>query len=289
MQNLAEYILFQLFSLFFRLYPGNPVKTFAPAMAYLFSDILKIRKRVVIKNLKMAFPELSETEIMALVRKTYLSNAKTIIEILTLPSLSESRIKKRIKFSNTELLKKKYEENKGVMIITAHFGNWEYAALSSGIYTGITHHVMVQSLRNTILDNWLNRQRTMFNNKVVYTGISVREVFGILKSGGIVAIAGDQRGPEEGIRVNLMGIPSTIHEGIAAIALKTGAGIIMGMTVRQPDGSYICELQDVPTDNLPEGKTAQITEISQRHTNVLEQYLKKYPDQYFWMHNRWKY
>lgn len=186
-------------------------------------------------------------------------------------------------------MKKLYQKNKGLIVLTAHFGNWEIGAVSLGIQFGVPLNIIVKSQRNTLVDNWMNFYRTKWNNKVIPLGVSIRQTYKELIDKNVIAIIADQRGPEEGIRVQYFGRPSATYTGPAVLALKTGAPIVMGIVARQNDFTYLAVIEEIKTDDLPDDFDEKVKEITQRHTAFLEKYARIYPEQWFWMHKRWKY
>jgi KDO2-lipid IV(A) lauroyltransferase len=261
----------------------------ASFLAYLFYYLIPIRKVTVKDNLHRAFSRYSEKEINRIAFGSYKSFMITFIEILFLPSISKSMMESAIEFENIELIQNKYAEGKGLILLGAHFGNWEYVALSGALQAGIPFTVIVKPQRNILVTNWLDNLRIKFGNKIVPLGISVRQVYKELKDKRIVAMAADQRGPSDGVRIDFMGRKASVYAGPAMLALKTGAPMLFGVTVRQPDFSYKTEIEVISTDNLPENEELKIQELSQRHAAALEKYIIKYPEQWLWMHKRWKY
>jgi KDO2-lipid IV(A) lauroyltransferase len=284
-----EFILFTFFSRIFCALGINRARKAASVLAFLFFYIIPIRKKVVIENLSNAFPGKSNAEIKTLAFKCYKSFAITLIEILILPILTEQDILKQLQFVDMDLVKSLYEKDKGLILLTAHFGNWELAAIALGIKLGIPLHIIVKSQRNTLVDNWMNSFRTKWTNKVIPLGISIRQTYKELINKNILAIVADQRGPEEGIRVDFFNRPSATYTGPAVLALKTGAPIVMGIVVRQPDYTYRLKFEEISSDDLPGGHEEMVKEITQRHTSLLENYVRMNPEQWFWMHKRWKY
>jgi KDO2-lipid IV(A) lauroyltransferase len=284
-----EFILCTFFSRIFCALGINRARKAASVLAFLFFYIIPIRKKVVIENLSNAFPGKSNAEIKTLAFKCYKSFAITLIEILILPILTEQDILKQLQFVDMDLVKSLYEKDKGLILLTAHFGNWELAAIALGIKLGIPLHIIVKSQRNTLVDNWMNSFRTKWTNKVIPLGISIRQTYKELINKNILAIVADQRGPEEGIRVDFFNRPSATYTGPAVLALKTGAPIVMGIVVRQPDYTYRLKFEEISSDDLPGGHEEMVKEITQRHTSLLENYVRMNPEQWFWMHKRWKY
>jgi len=213
----------------------------------------------------------------------------TFMEILYLPSIKKSQVEAAVKFTNLSYIRDQYNEGNGAIMLGAHFGNWEYMAMSGAIQAGIPFSVIVKPQRNTLVSDWLDSLRIKFGNKIVPLGISVRQIYKELKDKNIVALVADQRGPEDAIRINFMGRMASVYPGPAILALKTGAPLVFGVAVRQPDYSYKTELEIISKENLPEDEELKIIELSQRHTAALEKYIHKYPEQWLWMHKRWKY
>ncbi len=289
MKNKLEYILFLTFSLFFRILGLKISRKFSVMIALLFYYLIPIRKETVIDNLKHAFPDYSEKKIKEISFRCYRSFAVTLVEILYMPYMNSEMMKNSTQIKNHNLVKDKYNLGRGVVLLSAHFGNWEYIAAAFAIKLNIPFSVVVKPQRNPYVTEWLNNSRTLWGNKIVPLGVSIRQIYKELKDKNIVAMIADQRGPAEGVRVNFFGRLASIYTGPAALALKTGAPILMGIAVRQPDFTYLTEMIEISTENLPEDENEKIKEISQRHTNYLEEMIRKHPEQWFWMHKRWKY
>lgn len=262
---------------------------FAPFLVHIFYDLLKIRRKTVQKNLSIAFPELGIEARENLARECYLGSAKTFIEIMALPSIKYEEIEPFFDKSCLDMVKNAYDKGKGVVLMTAHFGNWELAALGFSRKLGIPFSTLAQPQRNHFVTRWMEKERTKWGNKVYPTGHAAMTLYKALKKGEIIAVVADQRGNEDGLRVPFFGVMSAVNEGTAALAIKTGAPIIFCIMIRQADNTYKMETREVSFDNLPESKEAKIAEISKRHTIILEEYIKNYPEMWFWMHNRWKY
>jgi len=191
--------------------------------------------------------------------------------------------------SNPDLITRSYNENKGVILLSAHFGNWEYIALSVSLQINIPFSVVVKPQRNPYVTQWLEKARTKWINKIIPSGLSVRQVYKELLDKKIVAMVADQRGPREGIKLDFMGRPAMFFSGPAMLSLKTGAPLLFGIPVRQPDYSYKAEMFEVSRENLPESEEEKIIELTRRQKEYLEKFIREYPDQWFWMHKRWKY
>lgn len=288
MKNIFEYILFLSFSKFFQLVGLNLSRKFSFLIAVLFYYIIPIRRKTVLENLHNAFPDYNEKKLKSIAFGSYKSFAIALAEILYIPAMSKEDIKKQVDCSNVELIREKYEENNGVILLSAHFGNWEFMATSLAAQLNIPISVVIKPQRNPYVTNWMNKARTKWNNEIVPLGISIRQTYQTLKDKKIVAMVADQRGPEESIKINFFGRNITVLTGPAVLSLKTGAPVLYGISVRQDDHSYKSVMTEISKENLPESNEEKIKELSQRHMAFLEGYIRKYPEQWLWMHKRWK-
>ena len=289
MKNKIEYIIFVLFSYSFRILGLGLSRKFASVLAFTFFYLIPIRKKVVLENLKIAFPNNDEVKNKELAFKIYSSFAVTLVEIMCLPFLNKSDLVNAVECSNPELIVEKFNEGKGVILLSSHFGNWEFIAISVAIQIQLPFSVVVKPLRNTLVYEWMNKGRTKFGNEVVPLGISIRKTYQTLKEKKIVAMVADQRGPKEGVKVDFFGKKVAVYTGPAALALKTGAPIICGIPIRENNFKYKVTLVEIQTTNLPDSEEEKILEISQRYTSYLEEVIREHPEQWLWMHKRWKY
>ncbi len=289
MKDRLEFILFISLSYLVRLFGLNISIKLSVLLAYLFFYLIPIRKETTIQNLSNAFPEKSSAEVKKIALNSYKSFCITLVEILIMPSFSREKIISLVDCPDKEMIIQKYNEGKGVILLSGHFGNWEYIAASVSAQINIPFSVVVKSQRNPFVTEWMNKARTNWINKVVPLGISIRQIFKELKEKNIVAMVADQRGPADGIRVNFFGRQVSVYPGPAILALKTGAPLIYGITIRQPDYSYHAILKEISAENLPANDEEKVIELSRRHTAFLEEIIRKHPEQWLWMHKRWKY
>lgn len=288
MKNRIEYILFLGLSCICRLIGLKNSQKAAKILAVLFYNFIPIRKAVVFDNLINAFPEKSKKEINKIAFGTYHSFFITLVEILYLPWIKEEQLNKCVKFYNLDILNKRYSENNGLIVLSAHFGNWEYCAIAGGLQTNKKFSVIVKPQRNSLVNDWMNKVRTRWNNEVVPLGASIRNVYSVLMKKGIVAMVADQRGPEESIKLDFFERKTSVYTGPAVLSLKMNSPIIYGIAVRQPDFTYKIVLEEINRENLPANNEESIQELSKRMLVYLEKYIREYPEQWFWMHKRWK-
>ena len=257
-------------------------------IAFIFFYLIPIRKKTVIENLSFSFPDYSKEKVNKIALNCYKSFAITLVELLAIPWLGEEEMKKMIECENPDLIKKRYGEGKGVILLSAHFGNWEYIALSVSLQIGIPFFVVVKPQRNPYVTKWLENIRTKWINKIIPSGMSVRQVYKELLNKNIVAMVADQRGPSEGLKLDFMGRSAYFFSGPAILAIKTGAPLLYSIPVRQRDFSYKSIVFEISKENLPEDEEEKVAEISRRHKEYLEGFIREFPEQWFWIHKRWK-
>ncbi|MCP5062601.1 MAG: lysophospholipid acyltransferase family protein, partial [Ignavibacteriae bacterium] len=119
--------------------------------------------------------------------------------------------------------------------------------------------------------------------------ISVKEIFKALKNNEVVGVVGDQRGPRKGIKVKYFSKDTYTFSGTAAIALKTKSPVLVMLIVRNSIGNYETKIEEIQLEELVGSKEEQIVQFNQKYMSILEKYVKQYPEQWFWMHNIWKY
>ena len=288
-KNKVEYLIFIGFSRLIGVFGMESAKYFAKFFAFLFFYVIPVRKKVVISNLRKAFPGYPEDKIKKIAFDNYFNFAVTVVEIMCIPSLSKEELQSKFVCKDLNLIKEKYEQGNGLIFLTGHFGNWELGAIWIGSVLNIPIHVLVKKQRNKVFTKWMNRARERFGNKVIYLGLSVRELYQTIKSGGAVGIVGDQRGKRESIRISFFNQKTAAYSGAAAIALKTRVPVILAMGVRRPDFKYELMIKELAYNDLPDDKNEQIIYFTQKYFSAIQEFVEKYPDQWLWMHKIWKF
>ena len=287
-KHILEYIFFQITGLIVRLLPLRFVNKTGFALARLAYPILKSRRNVALQNLRYAFPEMDEARREEIAFRSFQSVSATFLELLWYPNFTKDGIKKRVHIDNIELLKKLQEKKKGIVFLTAHFGSWELATQAISVYSDSQVCTIAKPQSNLLIDRVITRWRELFGLKIVSMGVSVREILRTLQDGGIIALAADQSAPKESIAVEFFGRNVPTFQGPAIFSLKTGAPILLGCTVRQEDGNYIMHLVHVPSDDLNNASDETIYELTRRQVQMTEAIIRQYPEQWMWMHKRWK-
>jgi KDO2-lipid IV(A) lauroyltransferase len=250
--------------------------------------LIRIRKEVVIENLTFAFPNYSKEKIKSIAYQNFKSTCITLVEILSLPWIKKERVDSILSFDDPDLLISKFNEGNGLIVLSGHFGNWEYVATLGACILNVKFNVVVKPQRNPYVDRWMNNYRTKWDNEVIPLGPSIRNVYSVLVNKGILAMVADQRGPEDSIKLEFFGRKTSVFTGPAILSLKSNAPLIFGITIRQKDFSYKAYLNEISRDNLPEDYDEKVKVLSERILRHLENFIRQYPEQWLWMHKRWK-
>jgi len=287
LRHLLEYLFFLGIGLLVRSLPRRLALLLGARLGDFGFYCVPIRKEVTLQNLRQALPEKAEKEIKHIARLVYQNLGVTAAEHLRFPGLSPKGLLKIVKFEGEEYLKEALAKGKGIIFVGGHFGNWEYmgCAISAA---GYPISFVVADIHNIFLDKMVNTHRLKMGVKLIPKGMAVRGILRELKDNGIVAMLMDQDAGRGGVFVDFFGRKSSTPKGPATFALKTGATILFIISVRQNDLSLKTVIEKIDTDHLNGVTEENIQDITQRCTSRLEHYIRQNPDQWFWMHRRWK-
>ena len=264
-------------------------RAFAIALSQLVY-LLHFRLRLVgMRNLAMAFPEKSNAERARILRGEFTSLGRQLAELCQFPRYTLENVTQVVVYDGLENYERAFARKKGVLFLTAHFGGWELSAFTHSMY-GHCMYVVMRPMDNVYLDRMIRRYRTMHGNRTVDKDDFVRGLLAAMKAGEVVGILMDTNmTPPQGIFVNFFGIPACTASGLARIALRTDAAVVPAFTIWDAAlGKYRLRF-DPALELIRTGELeADIAANTQRFTNVIEDYVRQYPDQWLWVHRRWK-
>ena len=246
-------------------------------------------RHVGMRNLEMAFPEKSVPERKRILRGEFTSLGRQLAELCQFPRYTPQNIDQIVIYDSLENYQRAYARGKGVLFLTAHFGGWELSAFAHSLH-GHCVNIVMRPMDNPYLDRKLQSYRTMHGNKVVPKDDFVRGLLAAMKAGETVGILMDTNmTPPQGVFVDFFGIKACTASGLARIALRTDAAVVPGFTIWDESlGKYRLRfdpaLELVRTGDLE----ADIISNTQMFTKVIEDYVRKYPEQWLWVHRRWK-
>ncbi|MBM4175742.1 MAG: lysophospholipid acyltransferase family protein [Ignavibacteria bacterium] len=287
MQNKIEFFLFNLLSFLLTRFSLGVARKFATLLAAFFYFFIPLRKSVAIKNLRLVFPEYTEKKLNQILYCSYINFFIVLIEIFYMRVIEQEELKSMVKIKKPELIRESLRKDKGLLFLSAHFGNWEILAASTALTIGIPYSIIVKPLRNNLVDKFMNTMRCKWGNKVVRMGVSVKDIYRELLNKNVVALVADQRAAEGSLKIPFFGRETSVFFGPATLSVKTGAPILLGIAVRQNDFSYEVDLKEIKIeDNLSEDQ--KIESITKEYIRQLELIIRKNPEQWLWFHDRWK-
>jgi KDO2-lipid IV(A) lauroyltransferase len=246
------------------------------------------RYNFTLDNLKQAFPDNPFEWIQKTAKKSYLNLGIVLAEVLALKNLSENDIKNYIHYNKFEMIQNVYSRNRGVVLLSAHFGNWEFLAYSCGLFTKLPVLIIVKPQQNKYSDKILNKYRTQAGNEVISMYQAARALVNKIRAGGMIAMLADQSATEDkDIYVDFFGRPAATFKSPAEIALKFDIPIIMGFAMRNENHTYSVELSELRHDDL-EYTEDGVIELTKRHVRILEETIRQKPELWAWQHRRWK-
>jgi KDO2-lipid IV(A) lauroyltransferase len=246
------------------------------------------RKTLTMDNLRHAFPEMKEHEVEEIALGAYRNYGISLMEMIWASRQPPSRLCDLVNLQNREVFERMFAKQKGVVIVSAHFGSWELLIHGARLQIGMPLNIIVQRQRNQWIDRLIDRGRRRHGNSTIPMGPSAREALSVLRNRGVIAALADQSGPKESLFVDFLGRPAATHRGVAAFSLKTGSQIVMALSRRRPDGTYDVVFEEVDQHDIQSYSEENISELTRRHVAVLERHIRRSPDHWLWMHKRWK-
>ena len=250
---------------------------------------LKKRRHIALKNLQIAFGnEMSTDERAKICRKSFQQIGKTAIEFLRFPQLTFDNVWEEVTVDGKEHLIQALNRGKGAIVFLPHFGNWELLAMVYGALIPDQAKAIAFPLKNRYLNALVSQYRERLSLKLITRRQAVRETLRALKENYAVGFFADQNAGREGVFVDFFGKQASAVRGPATLALKTGAPLLLSMAIRQPGDRHHVFI--TPEINLEiSGDLEQDVQTNTaRILKILETYIRQYPDQWLWTHNRWK-
>jgi len=244
-------------------------------------------RRVTLENLTAAFPSLPAGERRRVARAMFAHFGSLLLELLKFGQYSEAQMLATIDSEGEERVHAAYAHGRGVLFFTGHFGYWEMQAITQALRVKPVS-VLARPLDNPALHERLERIRTRTGNSVIYRQGALRKVVRELSENRGVALLIDQHlHTHDAVQVDFFGRPAATTSALAALALRTGAPVIPVFALPAPRGRYRL-VYERPVDPPASEGVEAVREFTQRCTDVLEMYVRRYPDLWLWMHRRWR-
>jgi Kdo2-lipid IVA lauroyltransferase/acyltransferase len=237
-------------------------------------------RRTAYQNLRMALPSADRK---AITDGVFRSIARMLVVFARFPSIHAGNVREWIRYDGLEHFEEAKRRGRGVLFATAHLGNWELSAFAHALMTE-PMHVVVRAFDNRRIDRLVEDYRSRSGNRVIEKRDAARSLFRALKDNEAVGILIDQNSSiEEGVFINFFGVPACANAGFARIANRTGAAVIPGFALwMEAQRRYVLHFE--PIVEMTGDDAADTARIHE----TLERMIRQYPDQWLWIHRRWK-
>ncbi|MBU0571134.1 MAG: mitochondrial fission ELM1 family protein [Candidatus Omnitrophica bacterium] len=242
------------------------------------------RRRVTYANLKAAFAgKKSPRLIKRISRDVYKNVGQTFVEMVAMTKVDKKYVDKYIHIENFERIQRAATNPKGMILVSAHFGNWELSTVAS-VFKGFPLYLLTRDQKMEKLSELLNLLRESKGNVVVRKGMDIKKIFHMLKEGKSIGILADQNAGASGELIELFKRPARTVAGPYRIAQKTGAFILPAF-IHRVKGPYHKLVLEEP---MAIAKDEDVIPFMRKYNRLLEEHVNEYPEQWFWMHKRWK-
>jgi KDO2-lipid IV(A) lauroyltransferase len=269
-----------------RLLPMGAVLAAGTLLGGLFRAFDARHRRLALANLEAAFPSRSRAERDAIVREMFAHFGRLLFVLLKFSTMTRDQMLHLVEFEGEERVKSAHALGKGVLLFTGHFGYWEINALVHALVMP-PMAVLARPLDNPFLNQLLEDVRGRTGNSVFYRRGALRRVLRALASNQSVAFLIDQHIQTDAVHVDFFNRPAATTTALASIALRTGAPVIPVFALPLPGGRFRM-VYEHPVDPPSAADPDALRDFTQRCTDVLEMYVRRYPGLWLWMHRRWR-
>jgi len=288
-RHLAEYLLVRIFLSLIQAVSLETCQTVTRWVAWLACDVLQIRGQTVAENLRIAFPEKSDAERRAITRGMW--------EHLLLMVCEVAQVNRKIHETNWRKYVETYNQREWIHVIgtrrakvcvTGHFGNFEALGHVCSFW-GFCTFTVARTLDNPYLNELVNRFRESMGQHILAKSHSAGQADEVLSTGGLLGLLGDQHAGPRGCIVDFLGRPASCHKALALFALLNRVPLLVATCARAGKPMHFRMGMDAvidPATDPPE--CASVEELTQWYNDVLERRIRQQPEQYWWLHDRWK-
>ena len=284
----VEYGITYLLGTILRILPYRLALSFGSFLGFLAFDVFRVRRKVTLINLKNSLGDKeSIKELRKIGRRSYRNIGKSLVEYSLFPSLNKKKISRMVEFEGAENFDQAIKGGKGAIVVAGHFGSWELMGAATS-QRGYPVDFLVGEQHNILVDNLMNDYRKSVGIGIIKMGAAAKGIIKALRNNRFVAMLSDQDAGNDGTVVDFFNRPASTPKGPAAFALKMNAPIIMGFIIRESREKQKVVIEKPIFIDKSKNKEDNIQSLTQAYTSVLEEYIRKYPDHWFWPHRRWK-
>jgi Kdo2-lipid IVA lauroyltransferase/acyltransferase len=282
-----EYLAVRAVGAALRPLPYPAVRSCGAGLGSLFYLLDRPHRRIALANLKGAFPQWPAGQHEAIACEVFRHFGRLALELIKFGTLKPEEMLRRVEIEGEDRVRRALASGRGVLFFTGHFGFWELHAIVHGLRVGPIA-VLARALDNPLLNALLERVRGCTGNTVIYRRGAIRRVMRELQANQGVALLIDQHiHTPEAVYVDFFNRPAATTSALAALAFRTKATVMPVFALPQPGGRYRL-IYEHPVEPPPEETPDAILQFTQRCTDVLEMYVRRYPELWLWMHRRWR-
>lgn len=281
------YLSVRILGLFIRLIPLRTALWLGRRLGDAGYLVRKDRRLVALENLKAAFGESGDEKLYRIVRKVFQNLGMSFIEVLRFPKMDAKYIKRHIRLEGFNRIDEALKGNRGVILLTGHFGNWELSGFTISA-SGYKAKVLAREQKLIRLNRLLDSYRELNGSRVIPKKRAIREIIKGLRNNEIVGILADQDGGRNGVFVNFFGMKASTPEGAIVFALKTGCAVLPTFIIREDGSMHTLKIEQPLHITRSGNYDMDVKTNLQAWTDILESYIRRYPEQWLWIHKRWK-
>jgi KDO2-lipid IV(A) lauroyltransferase len=285
----AVYLVVRIFICIAQALPIESCHSLARILAFVAGDVARIRRKVTDENLQSAFPEKSPREIRRLTRAMWEHLFLMVCEVAHAPrKLGHTTWSRYVHVVNKRELLRTLVERRPLVLVTGHYGNFEMAGYLTGVF-GFSTFTVARPIDNPFLHRFINQYRSQRGQFILPKQGSAGDVQAVLDAGGILALLGDHHAGPTGCWVDFLGRPASCHKAIALLPLLHGAPMTVAYARRRGKPfQFQVEFREMIDPKRLDPALAGVTPITEWYNRLLEQLIRETPDQYWWLHRRWK-
>ena len=284
LQSRVEYAAFRASYAVLRLLPFRFSAWLLSELTLFAGMVLGLRRKLVAQNMRLTFPQWTPAQLRREMRMHYRHVGRTIAETYL---DRENRLLGKIRVEGMEHLEQAMRMERGVVMLSAHMGNWEIGGRYL-VKQGLPIYAVIKKQRNPWFDRFTSHLRQSAGIHEINPGRSLKEILRTLRAKGIVVILADQYAAMHGVQMDFLGRPAAVHTGPARIAAMSGAPLVCIFGMRKRDGTHILSIEEPILPPAREDGDAGIDRMVRRYTDRMEERIRACPSQWLWMHNRWK-
>jgi KDO2-lipid IV(A) lauroyltransferase len=285
----ATYLVVRLFIAVAQALPPHACQAIAGGLSWLLADVVRMRHETIAENLAIATPQLSAGERRALVRNMWRHLILMVIEIAQTPrKIHRTTWRRHVEVPQVETVIRWMLPERPSVVISGHYGNFELGGYLLGMF-GFPTHTVARQLDNLLLDRFVNRFRGRTGQHMLPKNGSGEMIEQLLEKNGALTLLGDQAAGRKGCWIPFFGRPASTHKAVALFSLSFAAPtLVVGVRRRKGMLQYDIDVEGAVDPATPDFPYANVMAMTEWYTQCLETLIRRAPDQYWWVHRRWK-